>query len=691
MEITKLIGRDINGYVVTDFIDSGGFGSVYKATKADKDYAIKIFREDYVLKEFRDFGTNNRIAREIEIMKSVNHPNLIKYVDDFKEEILGVPSYFLVMEFAVGVTLRKLINDNSLTEATSTLIFKSIVEGLSALHNIRGEEDDRGIIHRDLKPENIIVNANFEVKILDYGISKIIDYTSITATGNIMGSPKYMSPEQITDSKNIDKRSDLYTLGVIYFEMLTNKLPYFFDSLPELYDKIKSESPIPPRQFVPALNNKYENIILKLLEKEPYERFSNTISIQNAFEENGVVAAIKEYDHTHRFYLRLWNDKAVLEEYLLNNTEKINVEFPANFKEQQKNLLKLISTNQFNKIIDPATLRLPYAAQMDVKGLQILPYFPPKFQTITPDYLKDNNRKQLYVKQVIDEQAKLGADILISPYHFIHNSNVPATQRRNPVAEWFDLDIKLLKESIDYVATVPEYVGKNLFAGVCLLADSLLDDGYRRDLLNTFSALDCDGYFIYVDRIDNTTSPTVLFHYINTFLELKRVTNRPIIAGRVNALGIGLLAAGFTAYTSGAARFDSFYEGLYKEETEAFNMYERYYFPELLNIIGIERKNPVKHTAIANIIGNCNCRYCINKDVSQIMDSKNNKLHFIESIKIEVEIINNLKAENRIDYFLQRIDKSILNYARLKTVFKPESYQYLLNWKDVFTELKKIA
>jgi len=156
-------------------------------------------------------------------------------------------------------------------------------------------------------------------------------------------------------------------------------------------------------------------------------------------------------------------------------------------------------------------------------------------------------------------------------------------------------------------------------------------------------------------------------------------------------LGIGLLAAGFTSFTSGAARFDSFYEGLYKEETEAFNMYERYYFPQLLSTIGIERKNPVKHTAISGLIGACNCKYCTGKTVSQIMDSKNNKLHFLELMRQEVAKIKSISSEKRIDYFLQRIDTSIVNYQKLKGVFKPADYQYLINWKEVFTELNKIA
>jgi len=184
----SITGTNINGYKIIQFIDSGGFGSVYKAEKDGSNYAIKIFREDYVLKEYRVKGDNNRIKREIDIMKSVSHPNLIKYIDDFKFTLSDVPSYFLVMEFAEGVTLRKILNTQNLSENEMSEIFINILDGIDALHSIRGVSDDKGIIHRDLKPENIIVNGG-NIKILDYGISKIIDYTSITNTGEVMGSP----------------------------------------------------------------------------------------------------------------------------------------------------------------------------------------------------------------------------------------------------------------------------------------------------------------------------------------------------------------------------------------------------------------------------------------------------------------------------------------------------------------------
>jgi eukaryotic-like serine/threonine-protein kinase len=684
-----VLGNTVRGYNFLEFIDNGGFGSVYKASKGEEFFAIKIFREDYVLKEYREKGENNRIQREINIMKSLNHPYLIKYIEDFKEEVMGVTSYFLVMEFAEGRTLRNLLDTEKLSEDRAKGIFVKILSGLQALHNVRGEEDEKGIIHRDLKPQNIIIGKHDHLKILDYGLSKIIDYTSITTTGNIMGSPVYMSPEQITDSKHIDKRSDLYTVGVILYEMLTNNLPYSFHSLPELYDKIKSAHPIPPRRWNPLLNNQLENIILKLLEKEPYKRFTNVSQLLDTVLNDQVTFTKKLYDLSPKFYLRLYNEKSVLEEFIHGLSNKINVEFPANHQTQQKGLLKLVQSEQFNTLIDPATLRLAYPAQDDVKGLQALPYAPPKFQIITPDYLQSQSKQQEYVKKVIDEQVRLGGDYLISPYHYLHNTNVPATIRRNPVDEWFDLDIKLLKESIDYKRSISGYANKPLYAGICLNGESLLDAAHRTYLLNIFSAFDCDGYLIYVDCIDNDTNGTVLYNYIRTLVELQEVTEKPVIAGRVNSIGLGLLCAGVSGFSSGAARFDSFYEGLYKEESEAYNLYERYYSEDLLGTVSIDRRSPVKLDSILNTLGTCSCYYCGGKNYLQIIEPKNSKLHFLEVIHKEVEAVKEISEKERIPYFISRIEKAIANYTLLPTIFKPSDYQHLKTWKEVFTELKK--
>lgn len=680
-----IINQTINGYTFTDFIGAGGFGSVYKATKEGETFAIKVFREEYVLQEYKNNGTNNRIQREIDIMKTVNHPYLIKYVDDFKSNDLHVPSFFLVMEFAEGETLQKIIKNKGLKSETQIVnIFKNILEGIKGLHQVRGIDEDKGIIHRDLKPENIIVKGE-SVKILDYGISKVIDYTSLTSTGNFLGSPLYSSPEQITDSKNIDKRSDLYTLGIIFYEMLTNKVPYDFSNLPELIDKIKNESPIPPRRYFPDITNKFENIIFKLLEKNPYQRYINIDELIRVFSSEDV-SFIREYDTAPRFVLRLWNDGSVLKEYLKDSNEIIHVDFPAIHQFQQNKLLQLIQNKQFIKIIDPETVRFAYDTYTEREGLKKLPYCPQNFEVITPAYLSSYKKQQEYVKLVIDEEAKLGADIFVSPYHYTHNTTVVPTYKINPVEQWFDLDIKLLKESIDYKNQVPAYSTKKLYGGICINSSSLTNTQYKNDLLNYYSAHECDGYIVYADGIDKQTTPVVLFNYIDTLLKLQRFTGRPVIAGRLCSLGLGLISLGLAGFSAGAARFESFSEELHKDAQAGFNLYERYYFPELLGTVSIEKKRPTRLNQISNILGSCQCRYCKGKTPEDVINAQNNKLHYLLAVTNEVETIKN--TPDKRSYFLNRINQAISNYQKLTAVYKKDEYKHLFVWKEVFENIK---
>jgi eukaryotic-like serine/threonine-protein kinase len=680
-----MLNKTINGYTFIEFIGSGSFGSVYKAEKNGETYAIKAFRESYILQEYQVNGGNNRIQREVDIMKSVEHTFLIKYIDDFKDLDMDVPSYFLVMEFAQGNTLQKLINNGELTsDAHIALIFRNILEGIKALHQIRGNDENKGIIHRDLKPENIIIKDDGSIKILDYGISKIIDFTCLTSTGNFLGSPLYASPEQITDSKTIDKRSDLYTLGVIFYEMLTSQVPYEFSSLPELINKIKYESPIPPRKFNPKITNKYENIIFKLLEKKPYQRYLNIDDLIKEFESDSFTIK-KNYDSTPRFVLRLYDDGSLLRRFLLNHSNKITVDFPAIHQFRQKKLLQLIQGSHFETIIDPETVRFAYNTYTDRVGLKLLPYCPQNFEVITPAYLDTYKKQQDYVKSVIDEEAKLGADIFVSPYHYTHNTTVVPTNKLNPVEQWFDLDIKLLKESIDYKNSVPEYASKRLYAGISINSDSLTDEAYKNDLLNYYSAQECDGYMIYADGIDKDTNNIVLFHYVDTLLKLQKSTGRPVIAGRMNGLGLGLISLGLSGYSSGAARFESFSEELHKDPSSGFNLYERYYFPQLLGTVSIDRKLPTRLNQITQTLGACQCMYCKGKQAQDVIVAQNNKLHFLHNIYKEIEYIKTLT--DRKSYFMKRIDEAISNYQKLPHVFKKDDYKHLFTWKEVFSKL----
>ncbi len=685
----NLIGKVINGYKVLEFINDGGFGVVYKAEKAGKFYALKLFREAYVLKEYRR-GDDNRIQREIDIIKSVHHDNLVTYVDNFVVEVDSSPHHFLVMEFIDGTNLRGILEAKvKLTEEEAMVYFNQVLNAIESLHHVAVSEGVSGVIHRDLKPENILIDKTGKVKVTDFGISKIIDFTSITSTGAFIGTSPYMSPEQIVDSKNIDRRSDIYALGVLLYEMLTGVHPHDYQSEPELIDKIKNEPAIPPRRRVTEIKNETENIILRSLEKYPYERFTDIAQLRKSLKEESIILTKKNYDLSPRFILRLYDDKTTLEKYLPTHSGKFFVEYPANLVKHQKGLTKIIRENgSVCTIIDPATVRLAYDTFSEVEGLKQLPYARDDFQPINPENLKDYKAQKEYVQKVLDTEVELGADILLAPFHYTHNSNVSLTTT-NPHAEWFDLDVKLLKESIDYRNRTQKLQGKPIYAGICINHTALSSEREWRHILNTFSIFDCDGYLVYVDSIDESSSRGTLFSYVSLLRELQSKTGKPVIAGRVNGMGLGLLCAGVAGFTAGASRFETFSEDFYKEEKISYNMYERYYFPELLKSIPILRKDPERFELIRTKLGSCECKYCKGKDNTQTLVSANAKLHFLEIRSSEIAEITALPENERITYFIKRIDSALDNFALLTpNVFKPSEYTHLNSWKEVFNKLK---
>ncbi len=675
----ELIGQIINGYKFVEFIGEGGFGSVYKVVKESKEYAIKVFREAYVLSEFRK-SDDNRITREIKVMQKINHPFLVKYIEHFLDDVLNVKQVFLVMEYIEGDTLREAINKRIIENPEQ--VFNFILEGMKSLH-------DANIIHRDLKPENIKVMPDGEIKILDYGLSKLIDFTSITSTGNVLGTWAYMSPEQIHDSKNIDFRSDLYTLGFIYYEILTGEFPYNAKIVPEFIDKILNELPTPPRKWNKNISNVHENIILKLLEKQAYKRYQNIDELISAFTENSILESQAKIDLSKRFILRTYDDRAIMEEFIKMFPDlNLHVNYPINHQFRQKGLLKLAQeNNRISLMFDPSTIRLAYDTYTDVKGLLKLPYCPEDYRIINPSYLASYKDQRKYVKLVLDEQCKLDADILTSPYHYSHNTNDVPTTKRNPVAEWFDLDIKLLKESIEYRNNSETLSAKPLYAGICLNANTLTDIQNQKDFLDTYAAMPVDGFMIYADGINKNSTEPLLFHYVKTLVELQKYTRKPVIAGRLDTFGLGLMCAGISGFTSGAARFESFSEDLYKATTEQYKMFERYYFPELLGTVAITKKDPVRLQEIINVIGQCKCVFCNNKPIPDLILAKNTKLHFLGWINKEVQKIIEIEDNKRIDYFISRIEIAIGNYKKMPGVFKPDAYRHLERWHNVFTKL----
>jgi serine/threonine-protein kinase len=234
-------------------------GVVYRATHAEtgQAVAIKVLPAELA----RDGGFADRFAREIASLQKLNHPNIVKLIEPGEDQ--GFQYY--VMEFVQGRPLDKVIAaERRIPWQRAVELAIQICHGLKHAH-------DHGIIHRDLKPANLLITDDDTVKLTDFGIAKVFAGTAITATGGIIGTPEYMSPEQ-GDSRPITRRSDLYSLGVVLYAMLTGRAPFLGRSMAELLNLHRYGQFDRPTAIVPEIPSWLDELVCQLLEKDPEKR-----------------------------------------------------------------------------------------------------------------------------------------------------------------------------------------------------------------------------------------------------------------------------------------------------------------------------------------------------------------------------------------------------------------------------------
>ena len=276
----QFIGKTIDHYLIEEPIGQGGMAVVYKAfdTRLERNVAIKMIRLDDVPKNQHN-QMRKRFEREIKTLSRLNHPNIVQ-IYDFGE-YHSQP--YMVMEYLANGTLKSLIGKSmTFSEAANYLL--PIANALEFAHK-------KGIYHRDVKPANILLDEFLQPKISDFGIVKLLEENaneSITNTGNAVGTPEYMAPEQSL-GKKIDGRTDEYALGIIFFELLTGQKPYHADTPAGILLK-QVNSPIPNISNFPKEINK---ILHKTLAKEPENRYGTLLEfavelekIKNIQEQN---------------------------------------------------------------------------------------------------------------------------------------------------------------------------------------------------------------------------------------------------------------------------------------------------------------------------------------------------------------------------------------------------------------------
>ena len=260
-DVFSLVGRELGAYKIEKPIGAGGMGEVYLAhdSRLNRKVALKILPAEFLA----DTERVKRFEREARAISGLNHPYIVTVHDVGRAENVN----YIATEYVEGETVRDLITRGVDLKKTLSVISQTC-EALAAAHAA-------GIVHRDIKPENIMLRPDGYVKVLDFGLAKLIDadgfqqsLTNFTMKGVVIGTPAYMSPEQVGDDK-VDHRTDLWSIGVILYEMLTGKNPFKRETRQATFQAVLSENPPRVSELKPDLPAELDRILEKALEKDP--------------------------------------------------------------------------------------------------------------------------------------------------------------------------------------------------------------------------------------------------------------------------------------------------------------------------------------------------------------------------------------------------------------------------------------
>jgi serine/threonine protein kinase/tetratricopeptide (TPR) repeat protein len=260
-----MIGRTISHYKILEKLGEGGMGVVYKAedTKLKRFVALKFLPPELT----RDPKARGRFIQEAQAASALNHVNIcvIYEIDELEDQS------FIAMEYVEGKTLGRLLKERKLPLAEVLDVAIQVTEGLNAAHK-------RGIVHRDVKPDNIMVTSESLAKIMDFGLAKLKGSSSLTKEHSTLGTLSYMSPEQVA-GREVDSRTDIWSLGVVVYEMVTGKLPFRGEYEPALIYSILNEEPELMSSLRDGVPRELERVVGKTLAKRPEERYQNMTNL----------------------------------------------------------------------------------------------------------------------------------------------------------------------------------------------------------------------------------------------------------------------------------------------------------------------------------------------------------------------------------------------------------------------------
>jgi hypothetical protein len=402
----------------------GGFGAVYEARAPNGQLiALKVFHAEVL-----DGTDRVRLDHEIKALQEVRHPNVASYVDSGKAETSQRTYHYIVMDLLDGRSLRQVLDqDGKLSPARAMDIGRQVARGLEALH-------DRGIVHRDLKPQNVMICNDGRVVLVDFGVSRFLDYSTITRDGVFVGTLRYAAPEQL--SGEAVPASDFHALGALLFEILTGRRAFDARGEFQLLQQIRESVPDPIGAFadVPAF---LEQLVAQLLEKEPLDRPGTAGAVADALAPvmrvpQGGQRAPYPRHHSPRVFIRVRYDvEAAVAASLAGAVPDALI---VNIRDRSPKPLTLARrTAQYHGIhlgIDPMLMRMGFARWANMESLRNLVYSPEGLAPHLPRHFASRASTADLARAVIEAQSDAGATMGFAA-HFAVGAREDDWQRRN--------------------------------------------------------------------------------------------------------------------------------------------------------------------------------------------------------------------------------------------------------------------
>jgi hypothetical protein len=518
--------------------EPGGFGQTYEAERDGERYALKVLHASLV-----DSVGQERFRREIEALQRPKSENLVDVADYGVDRSGGRDYHWIAMPFIEGRTLKQELEalGGVMPPARARLIARGIALGLAALHEAQ-------IIHRDIKPANVLITVDGTVKLLDFGLARFLDYSTLTEPGMFMGTPAYASPEQLRGEP--DLATDLYALGVVLYELLAGQRPFVHGDIAALIRAILEEPPEPPGAFRAGVPRELEAIVMRLLEKEALRRPATAMEVADELKLNIATAApgADPYprDDEPLVFARVGDadvDDAV--NAVLRGDTPTGIVVGITERAALVPARKAARANGAHFAVDPFLLRMAFPNYARTRALRDLPYAPPGVSPWQPDDLRGLDASADLARKVIREQHHCGASLFMSA-HFAVTSLDDAWVRR---------DAKLLDDSL--LARDAFDSEKPLFSLMAASMDFLCSETAVLQFANRMRRGRPDGFWLLLDPL---APPGVETHVISALrlALLLQDLGVPVVLSRVGCLRQFFMACGVGGVEVGLGRYDGF-------------------------------------------------------------------------------------------------------------------------------------